>query len=247
MATKPGPFLGIGGTTGHFELQTAYPGNSSITTISQSQLAGGWTHNPEFQMNARGDGVQMRVSMSAPTTSGSKNPRTEFREMAAGGTTEMAFDPARGYHMLWVTETVTHLPPVKPSAIGCQIHNSQSDVIEMGWQPRSDYATTGKVEFVFRVNGTSSGLPRLSTDYVIGTKMTFGMAFDQGDWAIYNQDLLVPFYTSTAPGAPVINFTGARDCYFKAGCYAQTNKTIDAPTEYASIDMFAVNSIHSAS
>jgi hypothetical protein len=241
MATKPGPFLGIG-TNSHFELQTAYPGNSSITTISQSQLAGGWTHNPEFQMNAKGDAVQMRVAMNAPTTSGTKNPRTEFREMAAGGTTEMAFDPSRGYHMLWVTEAATHLPAVKPSAIGCQIHNSQSDVIEMGWQPRG---ATGKVEFVFRVNGTSSGLPRLSTDYVLGDKTTFGMAFHQGGWAIYHEDLLVPFYTSDAPGAPEIAFTGKKDCYFKAGCYAQSNATIDKATEYASIDLYSISAYHS--
>lgn len=247
MATsKPGPFLGIGGITGHFELQTAFPGGSSIATVSQSQLAGGWTHSPEFQMNAKGDGVQMRVGMNAPTTSGTKFPRSEFRELGPDGKTEMAFDPSRGYHMLWVSEAATHLPPVKPSAVGCQIHTATDDMIEMGWQPRSDYVTTRKIEFVFRVNGTSKGLPRLCTDYVMGSRMTFGMAFDHGDWAIYNEDLLMPFYTSETPGAPLINFTGKKDCYFKAGCYAQSNKTIDSPTEYASIDLFTVNAFHSA-
>jgi hypothetical protein len=245
MVTKPGPFLGIG-TASHFELQTAYPAAKAITTASQSQLVGGFTHSPEFQMNAKGTAVQMRVAMNAPTTSsGAKFPRTEFREMATNGTTEMAFDPSRGYHMLWVTEAATHLPPVKPSVIGCQIHTATDDMIEMGWQPRSDYASSGKVEFVFRVNGTSSGLPRLSTDYALGTKKTFGMAFDQGDWAIYNEDLLVPFYTSDAPGAPVITFTRKKDCYFKAGCYAQSNATIDKASEYASIDLYAVSAYHS--
>lgn len=245
MATpKPGPFLGIG-TTAHFELQTAYPAAKAITQASPAQLLGGFTHSPEFQMNAKGTAVQMRVAMNAPTTSsGAKFPRTEFREMTAAGA-EMAFNPAWGYHLLQVTEAVTHLPPVKPSLIGCQVHTATDDMIEMGWQPRSDYASTGKVEFVFRVNGTSSGLPRLSTDYTLGTRMTFGMAFDQGDWAIYNEDLLVPFYTSDTKGAPTIKFTGAKDCYFKAGCYAQSNATIDKASEYASVDLYSISSYHS--
>jgi hypothetical protein len=245
MATKPGPFLGLG-AAGHFELQTAYPAAKAITTASHSQLLGGFTHTPEFQMNAKGDAVQMRVAMNAPTTSSNtKFPRTEFREMAANGTSEMGFNPGLGYHLCQVTEAPTHLPPVKPSAVGLQCHNASSDLIELAFQPRGDYATSRKIEFVFRVNGTSSGLPRFSTDYVMGTKFTAGIAFNDGDWAIYYGDLLTPFYTSDIRGAPVLKFTGAKDCYFKAGCYAQSNATIDKASEYASVDLYSISSYHS--
>jgi hypothetical protein len=75
-----------------------------------------------------GKSVLFRVYHGAATTSGSKNPRSELREMRLDGLDEIEWDGRRGRHGLSVELSINKLTNVKPHTVVGQIHNGSDDV-----------------------------------------------------------------------------------------------------------------------
>lgn len=159
-------------------------------------------------------------------------PRSEAREMALDGTTVRSFDRTTGEHWIKIVFKVPHLPPKKPSVVVCQMHDENDDIIEFAVQPVTGYneSTNPKVELVCRINGTSSGIPKLVADFQYNTvyiaKIRVGAiaAGSTVGWEAYIGDMVTPKITSSQAGMPAMTLVGTQN-YFKFGCYLQTKHT----------------------
>lgn len=207
---------------------------STFFEKTRSEIAAGYYEDPYFfPVGADQEWVQFWVRLDSATTSGSSYARSELREMQSNGTSEMAFNTATGTHRLRARMRVTHLPPVKPTVVFAQIHDGGSDVLQLVTELNS---TTGLVEVKCRINGTSSGQPKLKLDYQIGDIHEFMVEVVDGVTKVYWDDLHQPAITTTA-----VSTTTA---YFKAGCYSQSNETIDSATEWMSVDLQNLRAWH---
>jgi Alginate lyase len=219
--------VNIGASSGknHFSLDTAFAGYADTVGLLEADLVNGWNTSPQFVATSDGVGVQMMVNVDSPTTPGSSFPRTEFRELSTDGVTLMGFNPATGTHWLRGRTVCTNLTVTKPTVVFGQCHNASSDIIALVTQKNTG---SGLVELLIRINGTSSGTAKMSTNYTAGSIIDWMIEFSSsGYWAVYYMDLSVPFYDSVAhaissPANPIV-YSGSADCYFKAGCYANTN------------------------
>lgn len=242
----PGTILDLGTTGGqnHFLLQTALEGDANITSVTEANLVAGYAQAFTTRSVVDGygvNGVQFAVQVDAPTTDGSSFPRTELRELDTDGVTNYGFDPGSGTHWLRGRTKVTNLMATKPTIVWGQCHNASSDIIALVTQLNG---STGLVELLIRINGTSTGTKKMSTHVVDGDQWDWMIEFtSSGYWAVYYHDLSAPFYDSVAhatanPSNPIV-YTGSPDCYFKAGCYANSNTASELgdTTQFAQVEL----------
>ena len=250
MTTPGSTILNIGAAGGqnHYKLDYSTAAGAGVTSRTQAQLTTFELANI-FTQTADGVWCAMRSDVDVDPIAANGYPRTELREMATDGVTLRAFNPNTGDHWASVIFKVIHLPPVKPSVVVLQLHDATDDIIEIAVQPRSDYASTGKVELVCRINGTSVGIPKLSADYPLGEvsriKIRVGaVAGGNVGWEAYYNNMSIPAVKSTDAGMPALDTPGGTlfpasglypsgslypnstaACYFKSGCYLQTKHT----------------------
>lgn len=217
--------LDIGTASGqnHFKLQWN-PDPPPTGTPLEENPASLTEHSPYFVISPEGTAAQFRVSMNGSRTG--TYPRTELREMNEAGTSEMAFNTASGDHWLWVPWRVLHLPPVKPTLNVLQLHggDAEGDRAQVTTE-----LTSGVIKLKFRLNGTSSGQPLLEDPVVLNKWYHTRIRVLDGQIYLYHQDQLI---------AVVGNITNhSTTAYFKAGCYPNSNDTIDSASEYALMEM----------
>ncbi|MFE6774719.1 polysaccharide lyase family 7 protein [Streptomyces sp. NPDC057702] len=171
------------------------------TEITQPKLAT-YSNDPYFTVAADGTGVQFRAPVNGVTTGGSKNPRSELREMKNGGKDKASWSAKSGTHTLTVREAFTHLPKKRPYVVGAQIHGGDDDVT------------------VFRLEGTKLYITEKNTthhrlvtdDYKLGTVFEAKFVVAGGKIkAYYNGELQT-----------TISYSGSGN-YFKAGAYTQAH------------------------
>lgn len=219
--------LGLKPGQGRFKVQIARDGAASVETITGDGIYAGFDADPYFTVNAAKTAVQFRVRADSATTSGTSYPRSELRELDLTGA-DLAFDNATGTHRLHGRSKITHLPAVKPSIVVAQLHGgAASDLVQIASQLNGG---SGLVELIVRINGSSSGLPKLSTNYAAGTEFEWKIECVNGVAAIYYNDMVTPVISGQT-------LTASTECYFKAGCYMLTNETIDAATEYGMVEL----------
>jgi poly(beta-D-mannuronate) lyase len=176
-------------------VDTGHPGSPDEYTS-----LGGVTLPPFFTLAPSRDAVAFRAHAGGATTSGSKYPRSELREMdGRGGPAK--WSTTSGTHTLTVTQAVTHLPTVKPHVTTAQIHDSSDDVAVVRLE--------GSRLFVEH-NGRNLG--DLDTSYRLGTVYTVKMVASGGRITVFYNGVRkvdVPAKTS--------------GCYFKVGAYTQSN------------------------
>lgn len=236
--------IGTGSGQNHFDLDTAFASYTATVNVPEASMVSGWNTVREFCSvtdNYGRAGVQFMVNVDAPTTSGSTNPRTELRELDTDGLTQYGFNPQTGTHYLRGRTKVTNLMVTKPTIVWAQCHNASSDIIALVTQLNSG---TGLVELLIRINGTSSGTKKMSTHVVVGDEWDWMIQFtSSGYWAVYYHDLSTPHYDSTAhavsaPSNPIV-YSGSADCYFKTGCYANSNTSSELgdTTQFGQIEL----------
>jgi hypothetical protein len=84
---------------------------------------------PYFHLDQAGDGVVFIANAGGVTTSSSRYPRSELREM--NGDQKADWSNRAGTHSLSVRQAVTRLPAVKPDVVTAQIHDAEDDVLEV--------------------------------------------------------------------------------------------------------------------
>lgn len=226
----PGMVLNIGADArqNHFELQLAKSGENQIEVISQEEIANGFAEAPYFTVvHYNGyDTVQFEVQIDAPTTSGSKYPRSELRQVKADGT-KASFDAMSGTYSLQGSTRITHLPAVKPEVVIAQLFDGSRDRIAIRTQ-----VINNKINLVVRVNGTTVQ-PYLATPYIVGIEFDWKILVVDGIASIYFNHMDIPVITDQQ-----LYSTGTASWYFKAGCYSQTNSSIEKdPSEYVSTEL----------
>jgi hypothetical protein len=176
-----------------------------------------------FHVNSAHNGVVFNAPCGGATTSGSGYPRSELREMSNNGISQASWSTTSGTHTMEITQAITHLPVVKPHVVAGQIHNAADDVI------------------VFRLEGTKLFIdengnngPVLTTNYQLGTIFTLKfIARNGGVECYYNGQYIYTYSVSTS------------GCYFKAGCYTQSNTSKgDAPTAYGEVAIYGLTITH---
>jgi|GEM_PF-4879532 len=194
--------------------------------------------DPWFKVvhDADGDAVQFRANHGAISTSGSKNPRSELREMkdnysGADSSNFASWGTNDGKtHSMFIKQKVTHLTSVKPHTVVGQIHDASSDitVFRVEGNNPGGVSTTAKV---YITDGNNTHAYLLDDNYTLGTVFTVKVTASGGVISYEYNGQPVP-YTQTK------NATG---CYFKIGNYTQSNDST-APDE--SPDAYAENWVY---
>ena len=157
---------------------------------------------PWFQTTADCTGVVFRAAVNAPTTSGSHYPRSELREMTAGGSENASWSSTSGTHTMTVTEAFTSLPQGKPHLVGAQIHDAADDITVFRLEGSNLYVT----------DGDDPHFKLITDQYVLGTKFEAKFVVSGG--------VVQAFYNGQLQATLAKNFS---DAYFKAGAYTQAN------------------------
>ena len=158
-----------------------------------------------FHINATADGVVFRAPVNGVTTSGSKYPRSELREMTSNGNTQASWSTASGTHTMFIDEAITAVPKNKSQVVAGQIHDANDDVIVI----RLDYPNLH-----VDINGKTG--PTLDAHYSLGKRFTVKFVASGGAINIFYNGNTSPAYTLKKSDS---------GCFFKAGAYTQSNCT----------------------
>jgi len=221
----PAQVLGLG----YFEL--TLPVASNITgyaeEVKQPQLAG-YANAAYFATLPDGSGVRFVAPAGGATTSGSEYPRSELREMANVGTKEASWSTTVGTHDLKLTESINHLPAMKPQLVFAQIHGQSDDLIEVEISGKGNHN-----RLYVNHNGKQYGSD-LDDNYALGTKFSLEIYVTGGYVDVWYNGVRHVHQ----------NLSDSGD-YFKAGCYTQSNPSKgDAPTAYGEVDIYAIKVSH---
>jgi poly(beta-D-mannuronate) lyase len=166
--------------------------------------------------------VQFTVPVNGTVQAGAVYPRSELREMNSDGT-EAAWSTTSGTHTMEIVQRITHLPKVKPQLIAGQIHDAAEYVLLI----RLD---EDKLHVVY---GDQS-VAVLDPHYRLSTTFTVRLAAGDGFIDVYYNNARAAHIAASRTG-----------CYFKAGCYLQTNPSRgDAPNDYGQVEVFDLRLIH---
>jgi hypothetical protein len=192
--------------------------------IQQPRL-GAYARAPYFAV--RGGGVQFRAPTNGTTTSGSRYPRSELREMAGGGARLASWSAESGTHAMVVEEAITAVPRAKRHVVAGQIHDGEDDVVTI----RLEYPRL----FVDH-NGTAG--ETLTGSYVLGTRFTVRIEAGEGEIRVYYDGAAAPADRLPKKGAGL---------YFKAGAYTQSNCSREpacGPDDYGEVVIYRLEVTH---
>ncbi len=177
-----------------------------------------------FLVNEMDSGVVFRAHCGGSTTKGSKFPRCELREMTDGGRARAAWDTdGQTFHTLTMRAAITKTPPVKKHVVCAQIHDLEDDVMMIRLE--------GTKLFIER---NSVGDVMLDHDYELGAPIDVKIQAGDGHINVwYEGDLKMNWKVSR------------RGCYFKAGCYTQSNlEKGDAAESYGEVVIYQLDVEH---
>lgn len=220
-ASSPADALNINGlngsTGGHWNLGIGYrpsdPEGGVHKDTTWQQLKDGWSDNRYLKLNGAGDGVVLRVYADGGRTStNTKYPRDEFRELQSNGTTKATWNGTSGTHTLEGKTKVTHFMAQKPEVVIAQIHDANDDRILITVEGGSED------HVVVDVNGTELTDEPILTGYTTGDEIHWKIQYSAasgGTLKVYIANVLK--LTKTGVGL------GSSGNYFKVGAYSQAN------------------------
>jgi hypothetical protein len=189
-------------------------------TVEQPDLDG--YSSSFFQVDPQRDGVVFTANAGGVTTKNSTYPRSELREM--NGDQKASWSNRTGTHTLTVRQAVTELPKAKPELVTAQIHDEESDVMEVRLEDKrliAQYAD-GKEEFV------------VDPDYALGTPYDLRLVATDGRIDVV--------YNGKPAGSIAQSGTG---WYFKTGSYLQSNtEKGDAADAVGKVVLYQVGVTH---
>jgi poly(beta-D-mannuronate) lyase len=181
-----------------------------------------------FYTNSAKTGVVFHARVDgARTSSNTKYPRSELREMKANGEDRAEWSNAsgKGTHVMSMDAAITKTPATKPEVVAAQIHDASDDVIMI--------RLYGK-RLVVDAEDSKVQLP-LDENYVLGTRFAVTITAAGGKIRVnYNNGARVVDYQRSGSGM-----------YFKAGCYTLSNTTYDSPSEYGEVVIYRLAVSHS--
>jgi len=197
--------------------KVSLPTSGHFTEITQPALA---THSdPDFRAVCA---VQFTAPVAGSIQPGSNYPRSELREMNRDGS-PASWSTAAGRHTMEITQRITHLPRVKPELVAGQIHDSKEYVILI-WLSRT------RLSVMYA--GSSIGV--LDPHYDLGTVFALKIVAADGFIEVYYNGALKVRQADNRPS-----------CYFKAGCYTQSNlRRGDSPQDFGQVEILSLSVAH---
>lgn len=176
-----------------------------------------------FFVNKSGDGVVFRAHCTNATTKSSKYPRCELREMKGGGKEKASWSTSDGKHTMTINQAITATPPVKKHVVCAQIHDAKDDLMMVRLEGKKLFVERNKIGDVM-----------LDANYVLGTKFEVKIEAENGRVKVwYNDELKMDWQVS------------ANGCYFKAGCYTQSNPSKgDKPESFGEVVIYKLQVKH---
>ncbi len=166
--------------------------------------------------------VQFTAWCGGQAQPGSKYPRSELREMNRDGS-EASWSTSAGTHVMELTQRITHLPVAKPQLVCAQIHNEADYLILVELDAQKLYV---------RYKDATVGV--LDGNYQLGSYFDMKILASRGYVDV--------FYNGVHK---VRQPTRAAGCYFKAGCYVQSNtSTGDLPTAFGQVEIARLEISH---
>ena len=143
--------------------------------------------------------------------------------MLNNGTARASWSTTSGTHTMEITQAITHLPVAKPHVVVGQIHDADDDVI------------------VFRLEGTKLFIdlngddgPVLTSSYRLGDVFTTKFVAKSGGVDCYYNGRYIYTHRVSTSG-----------CYFKAGCYTQSNTSQgDSSSAYGEVVIYSLSIRH---
>jgi hypothetical protein len=186
--------------------------------VTQPQLSS--FHDDAFKVV---EAVQFTAQCGGQPQPGSKYPRSELREMNPDGS-NASWSPTSGTHVMDLTQRITHLPVVKPQLVCAQIHNETDYLILVELNDHMLYV---------RYKDAVAGI--LDDNYQLGSYFDMKIQASQGYADVFYNGAQKVHQPLDAPG-----------CYFKAGCYVQSNTgTGDLPTAFGQVEISRIVLAHS--
>ena len=142
-----------------------------------------------------------RAPCGGDTTKSSKYPRSELRELDRNGKPAAWSSDDDQPHFLKVELAITATPPKKQHVVCAQVHDAEDDVLMIRLEKRKLF-----------VERNSTGDVTLDENYELGKRVQVTLRASRGSIAVeYNGEQKLSWKTSRS------------GCYFKAGCYTQSN------------------------
>ena len=220
-AELPSQVLDLTGWKLTLPYNTDHPGNPD-QRVAEDLLQ--FQHPRSFHVSKSGRGVVFRASCDGLTTKNSDYPRCELREMKVGGKTKANWSTSdKQRHTLIASLAITETPAVKKHVVCAQIHEMEDDLMMVRLE--------GKKLFVERNDLADV---RLDSNYKLGTRFSLKIEATGGHARVwYNGQLKMDWAVSSS------------QCYFKAGCYTQSNtKKGDLPTAAGEVVIYQLQVTH---
>ncbi|MCP2169521.1 chondroitinase-B domain-containing protein [Goodfellowiella coeruleoviolacea] len=179
----------------------------SPTNVEQPELAR-FSVDPWFRATGDCAAVQFRAAVNGVTTSGSKYPRSELREMTDSGASKASWSSTSGVHTMVIDQAITALPAGQSVVVAGQIHDASDDVSVFRLEGSKLYVT----------NGDTSRYRLVTDDYVLGTRFQAKFEVSGGQIRAYYNGVLQTTISKSFSGG-----------YFKAGVYTQANCSNSSP------------------
>lgn len=195
------------------------PEGSKHIDVSASDIASGYIRDPYFTPTSGNGAVQFRIRVDgARTSSNTKYPRSELRELKSDGTTKASWNPNSGTHILQGESRWTHQAAEKPEVVFAQMHDASDDTLQLRFEGST---------IVLKVNGDE--VEETIGSASSGTWVSWKILVDSGNLTVYINNSVV--YESD-PG-------WGSGQYFKTGCYAQANNRdqSNSASDYFAIEM----------
>ena len=221
-ATRPSQLLDL--RNWYLTLPTGSAGDPD--TVHQPDLER--YSSPFFQVDEQRDGVVCTANAGGVTTKNSSYPRSELREMS--GDKPASWSNRSGTHTLAVRQAVTQLPTAKPELVTAQIHDAESDVMEIRLEDRRLIARYDRSD---RDGGKKELV--VDPDYALGTPYDLRLVAAEGRIDVW--------YNGKQVGGIAQSGTG---WYFKTGSYLQSNtEKGDAADAVGKVVLYQVAVTHS--
>lgn len=177
-----------------------------------------------FFVNEEAKGVVFRAYCGGATTKGSKYPRCELREITTNANVRGAWGTDDGItHTMTMIVAITKTPPIKSHVVCAQIHDAGDDVVMVRLEENKLF-----------IERNSHAPVALDTNYILSTPFLLKIQAADGQIRVWHDGGLKMNWKVLAKG-----------CYFKAGCYTQSNPDKgDAPDSFGEVVIYRLKVSH---
>ncbi|TWT86064.1 polysaccharide lyase family 7 protein [Neorhodopirellula pilleata] len=183
-------------------LPIADSGSKKPMEISDEQLQRFQDPRHFFISSAEGRPLVFRAHCDGVTTKNSQYPRCELRELQASGESDAAWSTdSESLHTMQLRMAISHVPDVKQHVVAAQIHDADDDLLMLRLEGTKLFVERNDLPVVM-----------LERKYKLGTPFDLQITAGQARVRLSYQ------------GQEMLSWKVSRDgCYFKAGCYTQSN------------------------